>query len=428
MDEDKTREQLIEELKELRRQISECKGAIELQAAHDELERRVKSTEAQLRQAQKMEAVGQLAGGVPHDFNNMITVLQGNTDLALTKIGEDEPVYRNLKEIRRITGKAAALTRQLLTFSRHQPMEKDILNINGCVEDMFKMLKRLIGENISLEIELSPDLWNIDADPGQLEQLVMNLVVNARDAMQGGGRLIIKTANVKIDKAYCDMYKDGECREGRFVRISVEDTGTGMDDYIRSHIFEPFFTTKGVEKGTGLRLAVVYGIVKGHNGWIDVYSEVGKGTVFKIYLPSVFADIEQKRGEDVSEEIRGGQEGVLVVEDEEDLRELAKMMLEMHGYKVFVASSYEEAVSVYKENGVNIDVLFTDMMLTGRSGIELSEELKRIRPELRVLFSSGYSDEHFQLPANEKNEYSFLEKPYTLADLLKAVREILDRR
>lgn len=395
-------------------------GIVQKKRAEEELDK----MEAQFLQAQKMEAIGQLAGGVAHDFNNLMTVVQGNTDLALMTIDEGEPVYRNLKEIGRVTAKAAALTRQLLTFSRRQPVSKEILNVNKAVLEMSRMLQRLIGENIFLSTELSPDLWNTEADPGQVEQLLMNLVVNARDAMPNGGKLLIKTANARIDETYRQIY--GEGRPGRFVQISVEDTGTGMDAETRAHIFEPFFTTKGIGKGTGLGLSVVYGIVKGHDGWINVYSEPGSGSNFRIYLPSASGGIEEKGEEAKSFEISGGNERILLVEDEKDVKELALLILERQGYKVFGTSTFDEAVSIFKKEGGRLDLLLSDIMLTDRSGLELAKELRRERPDLKVLFASGYSGEHFQVQAD--HNYGFLEKPYTLMELLSAVRDVLDER
>ncbi|MEK7850611.1 MAG: ATP-binding protein, partial [Deltaproteobacteria bacterium] len=348
----------INEEEHLRAIANILAGIIQKKKAEEELDK----MEAQLRQAQKIEAIGQLAGGVAHDFNNLMTVIQGNTDLALMKIGEDEPVYRNLREIGRVTAKAAALTRQLLTFSRRQPVSKEILNINKAVLEMSRMLQRLIGEHISLSTELAPDLWNTEADPGQVEQLMMNLLVNARDAMPNGGKLLIKTENIYVDEVYCRIY--GEGRPGKFVQISVEDTGTGMDAETSARIFEPFFTTKGVGKGTGLGLSVVYGIVKGHDGWINVYSEPGNGSNFRIYLPAASGGIEEKGEETKSVEIHGGNERILLVEDEKDVRELALLILERQGYKVFVASTFDEAVSIFKEEGEKLDLLLSDMMLT----------------------------------------------------------------
>lgn len=377
--------------------------------------------EAQLLQAQKMEAVGQLAGGVAHDFNNLLTVIQGNTEMAIMRTGEDDPVFRNLKEIGRVTARASALTRQLLTFSRRQPMAKENLSVNNVVEEMLKMLQRLIGENISFRAELAPDLWNTKADPGQFEQLIMNLIVNARDAMPSGGKLLIKTDNTVIGEGIT-----GEARPGRFVRISVEDTGTGMDAETRTRIFEPFFTTKGVGKGTGLGLSVVYGIVKSHDGWINVESEPGSGSNFKIYLPAVSGGVEERRNEDKRVDARGGNERILLVEDEKDIRELAVNMLERHGYRVISAPTYKDAVSVFMEESGNVDILVSDMLLPDHTGLELSKELRHHRPDLKVLFASGYSGEH--LSQLENGDYRFLEKPYTLVDLLHAVREVLDKQ
>lgn len=378
------------------------------------------SIEAQLRQSQKMEAVGQLASGVAHEFNNLMTVIEGNADIALSKVGEEEPASINLKEILRIIARGATLTRELLTFGRSQPMEKRNLNINQVIEGISKVIRHLIGENISIKTELGADLWNIEADQGQMEQILMNLVINSKDAMPDGGRLFIKTGNVNIDEAYCRVY--GEARTGRFVCVSVEDTGMGMDADTLPRIFEPFFTTKETSKGTGLGLSVVYGIVKGHNGWINVYSSPGKGSVFKCYFPAVYGEVEEKEGRIELPEAYGGKEGILLVEDERDVREITERMLEGKGYKVFVASNCEEAVSIFREKGGEIDLLFTDMMLPDRSGLELADELKGKSPKLRFLITSGYSADHLKF----RGDYHFIGKPFSMMELLRAIREAME--
>lgn len=376
--------------------------------------------EAQLRQSQKMEAVGQLASGVAHEFNNLMTVIQGNADIALSKFGEGEPASINLKEILRVIARGATLTRELLTFGRSQPMEKRNLNINKIIEGISKVLRHLIGENISIKTELGADLWNIEADPGQMEQVLINLVINSKDAMPDGGRLFIKTGNVNIDETYCRVY--GEARVGRFVCVSVEDTGRGMDADTLSRIFEPFFTTKEISKGTGLGLSVVYGIVKGHNGWINVYSTPGKGSVFKSYFPAVYGEVEEKEGKIELPEAYGGKEGILLVEDERDVREITQRMLEGKGYKVFAASNCEEAASLFREKSGEIDLLFTDMMLPDRSGLELADELKGKSPKLRFLITSGYSADHLKF----RGDYHFIGKPFSMMELLRAIREAVE--
>lgn len=381
-----------------------------------------KNIEAQLRQAQKMEAIGHLASGVAHEFNNMMTVIQGNTDLAITQAGEGGPVSQNLKEITRVIAKAGTLTKQLLTLGRSHPMEKAILNVNRNIEDITKVLRHLIGENISLKTDLAADLWNIEADPGQIEQLMINMVVNARDAMPDGGRLFIKTENVSVDETYCRIYK--EARPGQFVRITVEDTGKGMDADTVAHIFEPFFTTKTPEKGAGLGLSVVYGIVKGHNGWVNVYSEPGKGSVFKTYLPASSGEAKVEVSKGKVPEISGGKERILLVEDERDVRTIAFMILEGKGYKLLTASNYEEAVTVFQQEKGEIDLLFTDIMLPDRSGLELAKELKLRKPDLMVLLTSGYSSEHLQIQNLLMDDYRLLEKPYTMEQLLHTIREM----
>lgn len=398
------------------RDITEYRRAEEL----FQLER--KNIEAQLRQAQKMEAIGHLASGVAHEFNNMMTVIQGNTDLAITQAGEGGPVSHNLKEITRVIAKAGTLTKQLLTLGRSHPMEKAILNVNSNIEDITKVLRHLIGENISLKTDLAADLWNIEADPGQIEQLMINMVVNARDAMPDGGRLFIKTENVSVDETYCRIYK--EARPGQFVRITVEDTGKGMDADTLAHIFEPFFTTKAPEKGAGLGLSVVYGIVKGHNGWVNVYSEPGKGSVFKTYLPASSGEAKVEVSKDKVPEISGGKERILLVEDEREVRTIALLMLEGKGYKLLTASNYEEAVTVFQQEKGEIDLLFTDIMLPDRSGLELAKELKLRKPDLMVLLTSGYSSEHLQIQNLLLDDYRLLEKPYTMEQLLHTIREM----
>jgi PAS domain S-box-containing protein len=382
---------------------------------------------SQLLQAQKMEAIGALAGGVAHDFNNQLTAIQGYTDLILMDIGERDPRFKDLKQIRYAAERAGKLTRQLLLFSRKQPMELASLDVNRTIEDMLKMLNRLIGEDVVIETEPKPGLWTIQADEGKIEQVIMNLIVNARDAMPTGGRITIKTENVTVDEEYCRSYS--YARSGRFVCLSVEDTGVGMEWEVVEHIFEPFFTTKEAGRGTGLGLSVVYGIVKQHEGWINVYSEPDRGTVFRIYLAATTAAPDEKiEDRMVWSGLRGAGERILLVEDEQGVREFAVRALRANGYEVVEAVSAAEATEIFEREGGKFHLLFSDVVLGDQSGLDLVERFLKRRPELGVLLSSGYMDEKSQWPVIRERGYSFLNKPYFLSDLLKAVKEALALR
>ena len=388
---------------------------------------KIKETEAQLRQAQKMEAVGQLAGGVAHDFNNILQAIQGYTEIALMTVKEDNPLYSNLTEIRKAAVRAANLTRQLLLFSRRQPMERTPLDLNGVIHDLGKMLNRLIGEDISLNTDLSPELWTVKGDAGSMEQLIMNLVVNARDAMPDGGNIWIRTENVFVDEDYCNTHKYA-C-PGRFIRLSVQDTGVGMDKVIIDRIFEPFFTTKGSGRGTGMGLSVVYGIVKQHEGWIDVESSPGKGAIFRIYLPAVSMKPKDEQEMPVSlEELRGRGERILLVEDDEFVRELSEEMLSENGYRVYAAANAREALDIFEKEGGNFDLVFCDVILPDDRGPRLANQLLKIRPGITILFASGYNDEKSDLRIIRDGGHLLLQKPYSLADLLKGVRESLKKK
>ncbi|MBN2102671.1 PAS domain S-box protein [bacterium] len=380
--------------------------------------------EQQLRHAQKMKAVGTLAGGVAHDFNNIMTAIRGCTDLVISQIEKNDPIYQDLREVQVSAERASDLTRQLLFFSRNQPMEMVTLNFNKTLENLFKMLHRLIGEDIGISSSLSPDLWNVYADKGSIEEVVMNLAVNARDAMPKGGKLTIKTENVVIDDAYCE--NTPEARPGEFVSITLEDDGIGMDKETIERIFEPFFSTKGPGRGTGLGLAVVYGIIKQHDGWINVYSEPGHGSTFKIYLP-VSTGKEEKMEEDVDPAVFKGQgERILVVEDEKRVRDLANKVLSKHGYLVFTAETLAEAEVVYKREKGKFDLLFSDVVLPDGDGIELSDRFLKRKKNLKVILSSGYTDKKSQWEIIKQRGFRFLQKPYSLISLLQAVREMLD--
>ena len=381
--------------------------------------------EAQFRHAQKLESVGQLAAGVAHDFNNILTVIQGYSDCLLAKVNGDTTLSNPLNQIVSASRRAATLTRQLLLFSRKQFAEAHVLCLNSVVRDLAGMLPRLIGEDIALDCEYGADLPSIQADAGMMEQVIMNLAVNARDAMLKGGRLNISTAAVEIDAAYVQQRLDA--REGRFVCLTVTDTGCGMDSQTLSRIFEPFFTTKGVGKGTGLGLATVYGIVKQHRGWIEVDSRPGVGTTFKVFFPVVEAKVEADADRvDETPVAGGGGEILLLVEDEPLLRELACEILQQHEYQVLAASSGVEALKVWDEHKGQIDLVFTDMVMPeGVNGKELARQLRERKPGLKVIITSGYSPDI--LGQNSGGDGTvFLAKPYLPLQLVNCVRKTLD--
>ncbi len=379
---------------------------------------------AELIQAQKMEAIGTLTGGVAHDFNNLLTAIQGCSDMILIRTQETDPIYRDLKEIQIAADRAADLTRQLLLFSRKQPMEFAVINVNKTIENLLKMFHRLIGEDISISTSLAPDLLNVKADHGTIEQVIMNLAVNARDAMPDGGKLTIKTSNVTIDNAYSKSMP--EARPGKFVRITVVDTGEGINEEILPHIFEPFFSTKGVGKGTGLGLSVVYGIIKQHEGWINVRSVKSSGTTFEIYLPGVRKKVDKLSDIRIPlHKFRGNGERILIVEDEISVRDFATIALSEYGYTIYSTSSVAEALDVFEREKGRFDLVLTDVVLPDRSGVDLVEELLTIKPGIKVLLSSGYTDQKSQWDKIQGKGLPFLQKPYTLATILQTVKEVL---
>ncbi len=386
-------------------------------------EEALRASQLQLQQSQKLEAIGQLAGGVAHDFNNLLTAILGYTDLSLRRIEEEDPIRKNLKETKKAAERAAALIRQLLAFSRKQILEPKVLDLNVVVRDMHKMLTRLIGENIDLATKQAGDLGIVKADPCQVEQIIMNLVVNARDAMPRGGKVTIETANVTLDGS-----KHVSIKPGPYVMLAVSDTGSGMDEETQTKVFEPFFTTKEVGKGTGLGLSTVYGIVKQSGGNIWVYSEPEMGTVFKVYLPRV--DSEKAVSEiQTTSEIKDfyGSETILLVEDEDIVRGLTREILSEAGYHVLDAKGGNEALRLCRDYSGPIELLLTDVVMPGMSGKEVADRLHELRPSARVLFMSGYTDEaivrHGVLDANVE----FIQKPFTWAKLGKKVRDVLDR-
>ena len=384
-----------------------------------------KSLEEQVIQAQKMEAVGRLAGGVAHDFNNILTAITGYTDLLLGDLPADDPRRGDVDEIHRAAQRAAALTQQLLAFSRRQVMQARVIDPNALVREVEKLLRRLIGEDIAVTTALEPGAGNVRADPIQLEQVILNLAVNARDAMPQGGRLTIETRNVELDESYTAQHRPIE--PGRYVLLAVTDSGVGMTAEIKAHIFEPFFTTKGVGKGTGLGLATVYGIVRQSDGHIWVYSEPGKGTTFKVYFPRVDApaDVFPLRDE-VRPPLPRGTETILLVEDETAVRAIARQVLQRQGYTVLDAADGPAAFALLaKANGARPDLLVTDVVMPGMSGRELAEQLCVGFPGLRVLYMSGYTDDAVVLHGVLEAGLQYIQKPFRPDAFLRKVREAL---
>jgi PAS domain S-box-containing protein len=377
--------------------------------------------EEQFRQAQKMEAFGQLAGGIAHDFNNLLTVINGYTDLLLQSVPPDDAHHALLTEINRAGERAAGLTAQLLAFGRRAVLEPRVIDPNAAVAEMGAMLRRLIGENLALTTALDPGVSRVRVDPGQFGQVLMNLAVNARDAMPGGGRLTLETRDVHLDPAHTRAHPG--VAPGRYVRTTVSDTGAGMTDAVKARIFEPFFTTKGVGKGTGLGLATVYGIIKQSGGHVEVESEVGVGTTFRVYLPAVAGPAAAAPAGPRA--VAGGRETVLLVEDQDDVREFTRRALESYGYAVVAAADGGDALRAVADRPP-VDVLVTDVVMPGMGGRELAATLRASQPGLRVLFVSGYTDEAIVRGADRDAGAAFLAKPYSPAALAREVRGLLD--
>jgi PAS domain S-box-containing protein len=380
----------------------------------------------QLLQSQKMEAIGTLAGGVAHDFNNLLTTILGNANLTMNEIDEGSSAYSDLKEIATAASRAANLTRQLLLFSRKQPMGFYSHNVNSIINNLLKMLERLIGEDISINLKMESELWNSRVDEGNIEQVITNLVINARDAMAKGGEVIIKTENITLDEEQCKTIS--KARPGKYVRISVEDNGIGMDNSIIPHIFEPFYSTKGPGKGSGLGLSVIYGIIEQHKGWINVYSELGKGSVFRFCLPASSMKEEiRTRKTILKKEFKGKGERILLIEDDPSVLKYTEKVLVKNGYTLITANNAEETLRIFNKEGKNIDLIISDMVLPDKTGLELVNQLLKLKSNLSVIFSSGYLDDKSQWDVIQEKGYRFLQKPFEVNDLLSAVRETLDK-
>jgi len=377
----------------------------------------------QLQQAMKMEAVGRLAGGIAHDFNNLLTAIAGNTELAAAGLDPAHPVRPHLDEISRAADSAAALTRQLLAFSRRQIIEPRVINLNDLVGHLRMMLARLLGEDVDLQTSLAEPLDSVKVDPGQFEQVLVNLAVNARDAMPDGGRLVIETANRELDGEYCAGHP--QAQPGRYVLLAVSDTGHGMSEEVKRRVFEPFFTTKPMGRGTGLGLATIFGIVKQASGAIELYSEVGLGTSFKIYLPRVEAAPERLAGHAPLREVAHGTETVLLVEDNQSVRALARTLLSRLGYTVCEASNGREAIELAQGRRGRIDLLLTDVVMPGMNGREMAERLVALHPEMKVLFTSGYTENVIVHHGVLEENLNFIGKPYTMQALSEKIRAVL---
>jgi len=383
-----------------------------------------KLLEQQLRHAQRMEALARLTGGLAHDLNNTLTGIIGCASFVAATVKKDSPSGRDLERIRHLANRATGLVRRLLAFGRQQPLQPRVINLNRLMQDITDMLQRLIGEDITLEFLPAPNLGNVRADAAQMEQVLMNLAVNARDAMPRGGKLTLETANVELDFAYAERHVG--VMPGPYVMLAITDTGVGMDQETQRHIFEPFFTTKDQERGTGLGLSQVYGIVKQHGGNIWVYSEPGKGTTFKIYLPRVDAPVEKSRSTQPRIGTDRGTETVLVVEDEEAVRRVVAASLAQKGYTVLTAASAAEAEEIFHRRGAEVALLITDVILPRRTGRELHRRLASRRPGLKVLYISGYPGNAVVRRGLVEPGTAFLQKPFTPDLLTRRVREVLD--
>lgn len=387
-------------------------------------EDQLRKSEEELRQAQKLESVGRLAGGIAHDFNNMLTAINGYSDLTLRRLDENDPLRRNIEEIKKAGERSASLTQQLLAFSRRQILQVKVIDINQTISESIVMLQRLIGEDIQIVSKLNSEIDFIKADSGQLSQMLLNLVVNSRDAMPQGGTITIKTDNVYLNEDFINQH--GGSKIGHYVMLAVTDNGIGIDEETCQQIFEPFFTTKEVGKGTGLGLSTVYGIVSQLGGYILVNSMVGKGTTFEIYLPAEYESKISPENQTVVNEAQTGLETILLVEDEELVRKLSRQVLETCGYKVIEAKDGFEALEFCKKNGQQIDLLLTDVVMPLMNGRELAESIMQLHSKIKVLFTSGYTEDSIIQHSVRESETNFIQKPFTFDELAHKVRELLD--
>ena len=384
----------------------------------------MRGVEQRLRHVQKMEAIGRLAGGIAHDFNNVLGVIVAYSEMLVEKLHDSEELYSLVLSITKAVERGGALTRQLLAFSRQQVLDPQVLSLGEYLGSVRDMLTRVIGEDLQLNIVIGDPHLHVKVDPTQIEQVIMNLVVNARDATPDGGRLTIETTEVDIDDEYCS--RNPEARAGRHVMLAVSDTGCGMSSEVLSRIFEPFFTTKEQGKGTGLGLATIYGIVKQSGGHINAYSEVGRGTTFKIYLPATLEEAEKHEAITAENMAPRGVETILVVEDEESLRTVTREYLSNKGYQVIVAEDFEKALEAARDGSLLIDLLMTDVVLPGSSGPKLADRLAATRPNMKVLFVSGYTADALVHGDLHRDDFAFLSKPFSLNTLARKIRSVLD--
>ncbi len=385
-----------------------------------------KKLEEQLQHSQKMEAIGMLAGGIAHDFNNLLTSIMGYSYLSLNQLKEDNPLFGNIKEIQSAGERATSLTRQLLAFSRKQVIQPQIIDLNKLINNTQKMLKRIVGENIEFITIPDSSIGYLKADPGQIEQIVMNLVVNARDAMPNGGKLIIETSNTYLDDAYSKEHID--VTPGQYIMLSISDNGCGIDKETLKHIFEPFFTTKEMGKGTGLGLSTVYGIIKQSGGHIFVYSEIDKGTAFKVYFPRIYFEEEKQPSDIGSDKHLYGNETILVVEDDETVRKLIATILTSYGYKIHIANSGDAALHYINNPKGKIDLLLTDVILPKMSGTELADKVTSICKDIKIVFMSGYTDRSIVQHGILEEGINYIQKPFTHDILVQKIRKVLDAK
>ncbi len=407
----------------------EAKGSAILAMVEDisfqkRAEEEKKKLQAQLQQAQKMEAVGTLAGGVAHDFNNLLQAILGYTQMLLMDMAGSEAEISKLKQIEKSAQRASELTQQLLTFSRKVESKLRPIDLNQEVSQVGKLLERTIPKMIEIDVHLQDGLWNINGDPAQIEQIMMNLGVNARDAMLEGGKLVFETGNGVLDAEYCHTHLGA--MPGRYVLLSISDTGVGMDRITVEHIFEPFYTTKEVGKGTGLGLAMVYGIVKNHGGYIMCYSEPGEGTTFKIYFPALETESVKAEEDSAEEDLKGGNETILLVDDEKSLRDSGKELLERFGYRIITAADGETALETWKEKGADIALVILDLVMPGMGGKLCLEALLQMEPGLKVIIASGHTVSCHTKEVLDAGAKGFIRKPYELKQMLKEIREVLE--